>query len=175
MMRVDNPSWFTTQQIDGHLFLTAENHFFEGNRSNIWLIHGVARDLIIDCGLAVCNLKNHLANLRLLSKDRECIVLFIHSQVDDTWSSIPWISGENPQETSCFRPEPAGKCQKVDTRIRWPSRLPVLTGSCRFRVKPDKSGHQIRSLEYCFHEISGIPRNWPFPCRVVRHGFTFWP
>jgi hypothetical protein len=33
--------------------------------------------------------------------------------------------------------------------------LPVLTGSCWFRAEPDKSGHRIRSLEYCFHEIRG--------------------
>jgi hypothetical protein len=42
-------------------------------------------------------------------------------------------------------------------------RLPVLTGSCRFQAKPDKSGHRIRSPEYCFDEVSGIPRNRPFP------------
>ena len=45
--RIDNTSWFTTQQIDSNLFLTTENHFFEGNRANIWLIRGIARDLII--------------------------------------------------------------------------------------------------------------------------------
>lgn len=82
MSRVENPSWFTTQQIDSHLYLTTENHFFEGNRSNIWLIRGVARDLIIDCGLGVCNLKKHLENHNLLSKDRECIVLCTHSHFD---------------------------------------------------------------------------------------------
>ncbi|CAF1517786.1 unnamed protein product, partial [Didymodactylos carnosus] len=82
MARIENPSWFTTKQIEPHLFLTTENHFFEGNRSNIWLIRGVARDLIIDCGLGVCNLKKHLENLQLLSKDRECIVLCTHSHFD---------------------------------------------------------------------------------------------
>jgi glyoxylase-like metal-dependent hydrolase (beta-lactamase superfamily II) len=82
MARTDNPVWFNTQQIDSHLFLTTENHFFEGNRSNIWLIRGVARDLIIDCGLGVCNLKKHLENLHLLNKERECIVLCTHSHFD---------------------------------------------------------------------------------------------
>ncbi len=37
---------------------------------------------------------------------------------DDSWSSIPWISGENPQETRRFRQEPAGKCQEFDGGIR---------------------------------------------------------
>ncbi len=102
-----------------------------------------------------------------------CIAEFkcsrVYTQVDDSWSSIPWISGENLQETPRFRPEPAGECQEFDTRIRWPYPTADLTGSCRFRAKPDKSGHRIRSPEYCFHEISGIPRNRPFP--AVR----LWP
>ena len=80
--RIDNTSWFTTQQIDSNLFLTTKNHFFEGNRANIWLIRGIARDLIIDCGLGVCNLKKHLENLHLLDKGRECIILCTHSHFD---------------------------------------------------------------------------------------------
>jgi glyoxylase-like metal-dependent hydrolase (beta-lactamase superfamily II) len=88
MTRIDNPSWFTTQQIDSNLYLTTENHFFEGNRSNIWLIRGAARDLIIDCGLGVCNLKKHFENLQLLNRDRECIVLCTHSHFDHSGGAI---------------------------------------------------------------------------------------
>ncbi|CAF0857946.1 unnamed protein product [Adineta ricciae] len=82
MATTDNPEWFSTKQIDNNLFLTNENHFFEGNRANIWLIRGAARDLIIDCGLGVCNLKKHFENLNLLNKDRECLVLCTHSHFD---------------------------------------------------------------------------------------------
>jgi glyoxylase-like metal-dependent hydrolase (beta-lactamase superfamily II) len=82
MAITDNPAWFNTQKINSKLFLTTENQFFEGNRSNIWLVRGAARDLIIDCGLGVCNLKKHLENRHLLSKDRECIVLCTHSHFD---------------------------------------------------------------------------------------------
>lgn len=81
-MRVDDASWFTTKQIDSNLLLTTENKFFEGNRANIWLIRGVARDLIIDCGLGVCNLKKHLENINLIDKNRECIVLCTHAHFD---------------------------------------------------------------------------------------------
>ena len=48
--------------------------------------------------------------------------------------------------------------------------LTVLTGSCRFRAKPDNSGHRIRSTESCFHEISRIARKRLFTCRIVRLG-----
>lgn len=80
--RSDHSSWFTTKKINENLFLTTEDHFFQGNRSNIWLLRGTARDLIIDCGLGVCNLKKHLENLHLLSQDRECIVLCTHVHFD---------------------------------------------------------------------------------------------
>ena len=82
MTRQENSAWFNTQQIDSNLYLTTESHFFEGNRSNIWLIRGPARDLIIDCGLGVCNLKTHLENLQLLDSNRECIVLCTHVHFD---------------------------------------------------------------------------------------------
>ena len=42
------------------------------------------------------------------------------SQDDENGSSIPWISGENHQETYRFRPEPVGKCREFDAGIRWP-------------------------------------------------------
>ena len=73
------------------------------------------------------------------------------------------VSGRNPPENA------RNSTQESGNRIR----LPVLTGSCRFRAEPDKSGHRIHSPEYCFHEISGIPRNRPFPCRIVRPGGCF--
>ncbi|CAF3696571.1 unnamed protein product [Adineta steineri] len=94
MAQIDNPCWFTTKKINSHLYLTTENYFFEGNRSNIWLIRGKARDLIIDCGLGVCDLKKHLENLNLLSKDRECIVLCTHSHFDHS-------GGANHFENEC--------------------------------------------------------------------------
>ena len=52
-------------------------------------------------------------------------------------------------------------------------RLPVSTGSCRFRAEPEKSGHRIRSPEYCYHEISGIQQIRQFPCRIARPGMFF--
>lgn len=58
-------SWFTTKKVADDIYLTREMSFFEGNRSNIWLIKGSCRDVIIDAGLGVCNLREHLQNLGL--------------------------------------------------------------------------------------------------------------
>jgi hypothetical protein len=71
------------------------------------------------------------------------------------------VSDMNPPENA------RNSMQESGNRIR----LSVLTHSCRFRAEADKSGHRIRLREYCFHEISGISQNRPFPCRIVRPGF----
>jgi hypothetical protein len=71
------------------------------------------------------------------------------------------VSGQNPPKNA------RNSMQESGDRIR----LPVLPGSCLLRAEPDKSCHRIRSPEYCFHEISGIVRNQPFPGRIVRPGY----
>jgi hypothetical protein len=76
----------------------------------------------------------------------------LHTQFDDSGSSIPRISGENSQETPCFLPEPARKCQEFDTRIRWPY---PAAGFDRFLSVPSETGH-IRSLD----PFTGILLPW---------------
>ena len=68
--RIDHPSWFNTREIESNIYLTTEDYYYAGNRSNIWLIRGTKRDIIIDCGLGVCNLKNHLQKIGLLNNNR---------------------------------------------------------------------------------------------------------
>jgi|SRR5579871_2273232 len=55
-------------------------------------------------------------------------------------------------------------------RSRWifPVVFPLVSGKIwlgRRRKNPESS-----CAEYCFHEYSGIARNRPFPCRMVRPG-----
>lgn len=80
--RIDHPTWFNTREIEADIYLTTEDYYYAGNRSNIWLIRGTNRDVLIDTGLGVCNLKKHLQNLNLLSNDRECVVICTHSHFD---------------------------------------------------------------------------------------------
>jgi hypothetical protein len=87
-----------------------------------------------------------------VTNNRNILTPDLYTQDDDSWSSIPAISCENLQETHCYRPENSrNPMQGSDDRI-W---LPVLTGSCKFRGEPDKSGRLICSPKYCFHEIPG--------------------
>ena len=67
------------------LHLTREVHFFEGNRANIWLIKGPSKDVIIDTGLGVRNLRDHLEKLGLIEAaggERECCVVCTHNHFD---------------------------------------------------------------------------------------------
>ncbi|CAF1045670.1 unnamed protein product [Rotaria sordida] len=79
---IEHPSWFNTRQIESDLYLTTEDYYYYGNRSNSWLIRGTSRDVIIDTGLGLCNLKQHLERLGLLDSNRECIVICTHSHFD---------------------------------------------------------------------------------------------
>jgi glyoxylase-like metal-dependent hydrolase (beta-lactamase superfamily II) len=80
--RLENPLWFNTKEIESDIYLTTENYYYEGNRANMWLIRGTNRDIIIDTGLGVCNLKKHLERLNLLDSTRECIVILTHAHFD---------------------------------------------------------------------------------------------
>lgn len=78
-------NWFTTSKLRSDLYLTREEHFFEGNRANIWLVKGPSKDVVIDTGLGVHDLRLHLETLGLvdsLGGQRECIVVCTHNHFD---------------------------------------------------------------------------------------------
>jgi len=56
-------SWFATHKINEDLYRINEVHYWEWNRANIWLIKGKTQDLLIDTGLGVASLRQHLASL----------------------------------------------------------------------------------------------------------------
>lgn len=80
-----NPNWFSSTKVREGLYLTRELHFFEGNRANIWLLKGPARDVVIDTGLGVCDLRHHLETDGLIQPvggERECTVVCTHNHFD---------------------------------------------------------------------------------------------
>ncbi len=56
-------SWFATQKINEGLYLITEPHYYWYNRANLWLIKGRDQDLLIDTGLGVASLRQHIAEL----------------------------------------------------------------------------------------------------------------
>ena len=68
--------WFATQKINDGLYLITEPHYYWWNRANLWLIKGRDRDLLIDTGLGVASLRQHIANL--LDKPLLAIASHIH-------------------------------------------------------------------------------------------------
>ena len=43
-------NWFSTREVRDGLYVTREDHFYDGNRANIWLVKGATKDVIIDTG-----------------------------------------------------------------------------------------------------------------------------
>ena len=75
--------WFITRKISENIYVTTEPHFFAGNRANIWLVKGPDKDVIIDTGLGVCNLKEYLASRGLVEPEaRDLIVVVTHVHFD---------------------------------------------------------------------------------------------
>jgi glyoxylase-like metal-dependent hydrolase (beta-lactamase superfamily II) len=68
--------WFTTQKINDGLYLITEPHYYWWNRANLWLIKGRDQDLLIDTGLGVSSLRQHIASL--IDKPLLAIATHIH-------------------------------------------------------------------------------------------------
>jgi glyoxylase-like metal-dependent hydrolase (beta-lactamase superfamily II) len=68
--------WFSTQRIQDDLYLITEPHYYWYNRANLWLIKGRKQDLLIDTGLGVSSLRQHIASL--LDKPLLAIASHIH-------------------------------------------------------------------------------------------------
>jgi glyoxylase-like metal-dependent hydrolase (beta-lactamase superfamily II) len=56
-------NWFATRKINDNLYCINEVHYWEWNRANLWLIKGQTQDLLIDTGLGVSSLRQHIASL----------------------------------------------------------------------------------------------------------------
>jgi glyoxylase-like metal-dependent hydrolase (beta-lactamase superfamily II) len=68
--------WFATQRVEEGLYLITEPHYYWYNRANLWLIKGRDRDLLIDTGLGVASLRQHIAEL--IDKPLLAIASHIH-------------------------------------------------------------------------------------------------
>lgn len=69
-------SWFATNKINDSLYRINEVHYWEWNRANLWLIKGQTQDLLIDTGLGVASLRQHIASL--IDKPLLAIASHIH-------------------------------------------------------------------------------------------------
>jgi glyoxylase-like metal-dependent hydrolase (beta-lactamase superfamily II) len=69
-------SWFSTERIRDDLYLITEPHYYWYNRANLWLIKGQTQDLLIDTGLGVSSLRQHIA--ALIDKPLLAIASHVH-------------------------------------------------------------------------------------------------
>ena len=56
-------NWFATKKFNDGLYLISEIHYWHWNRPNLWLIKGQTQDVLIDTGLGVASLREHIASL----------------------------------------------------------------------------------------------------------------
>jgi glyoxylase-like metal-dependent hydrolase (beta-lactamase superfamily II) len=63
-------------KINQSLYCINEVHYWEWNRANLWLIKGETQDLLIDTGLGVASLRQHIA--ALIDKPLLAIASHIH-------------------------------------------------------------------------------------------------
>lgn len=69
-------SWFTTKKINDWLYSITEPHYHWFDRPNMWLIKGRDQDLLVDTGLGVASLRQHIAGL--IDKPLLAIASHIH-------------------------------------------------------------------------------------------------
>ncbi len=69
-------SWFATRKIHEGLYCINEVHYWEWNRANLWLIKGQTQDLLVDTGLGVASLRQHIA--ALIDKPLLAVASHIH-------------------------------------------------------------------------------------------------
>lgn len=69
-------SWFATFRVREGLLLFQEKHYWAWNRSNVWLLKGRERDLLVDAGLGVAGLRAHLAPF--LDKPLTAVATHVH-------------------------------------------------------------------------------------------------
>jgi len=71
-------NWFVTRQVNPGLYCINEVHYWEWNRANLWLIKGQTQDLLIDTGLGVASLRQHIAMLT----DKPLLAIASHVHFD---------------------------------------------------------------------------------------------
>lgn len=72
------PAWFETRSIAKGLDKIIEPHVHELLRANIWWLRGRDRDLVIDTGVGVASLRDHLPGLF----ERDPVVVLTHAHLD---------------------------------------------------------------------------------------------
>lgn len=79
----DASSWFRVQGVTKDLTLIDEPHVHELLRANIWHLRGSARDLVVDAGLGVASLREHVPALF----ENDPVLVLTHRHLDHVGSA----------------------------------------------------------------------------------------
>jgi glyoxylase-like metal-dependent hydrolase (beta-lactamase superfamily II) len=120
--------WFETKRVDDSITLMWEPHVIPLMRCNIWHLRGRDRDLLIDTGMGIASLRNHMAPLI----DKALTAVATHTHADHVGGHCEF------EDCAVHRAEVAG--------LRQPSSESSL-------VVKEMDGDYIRSLRIAGYEI----------------------
>ena len=112
--------WFVTEKIHEGLYRINEVHYWEWNRANLWLIRGETQDLLVDTGLGVASLRQHLA--QLIDKPLLAIASHVHFDHAGGIHEFDRIA-IHAAEASALRAGEADAANDRGGAWRWESRL----------------------------------------------------
>ncbi|MDT7692529.1 MAG: hypothetical protein QOI75_1896 [Pseudonocardiales bacterium] len=106
-------TWFTSTPVDAAITLFTEPHVHPLLRANFWHVRGRDRDLVLDCGLGVTDLRR--ARPELFEHDRILVLSHAHldhmgsaHEFDEVWAH-PGEAVARPAPGSLFGPELAAQ------------------------------------------------------------------
>ncbi len=78
MIRVTPDQWYETKRLDDDVTYIGEPHIKQYYRCNIWHIRGRDRDMLVDSGMGVVSLREHVP----LITEKPCIAVASHTHFD---------------------------------------------------------------------------------------------
>jgi glyoxylase-like metal-dependent hydrolase (beta-lactamase superfamily II) len=78
MERVSETEWYEATQMDSGVSLISEPYIKPFYRCNIWHIRGQNKDMLVDSGMGVVSLRQHVS----LVSDKPCIAVASHTHFD---------------------------------------------------------------------------------------------
>ena len=151
--------WFTIDEVETGVFMIVEPHCHRLVRANLFLIKGRDRDLLIDTGMGVANLREAIAPL----VDKPLILFTTHAHIDHMGGHRPFADVEilvHPAEADWLR----------EPRLRRGLSFDEFDPDQRRRLEAagfDTTGYLIDAIPHPGYDVSAYRLAGVEPTRLV--------